>query len=398
MIRKISRLKSPIDYIRSFIVIPFEIVRAIKNLFMIIDFVVFLLICFLLFLIWRLPVFGSLPRGKRLELIKSKFYYKDGSLKNLSDTPVKPENVSYFQLLSALLKKNPLRRPPAPLPVLKPDFTSSSQTRITWFGHSSYLLQISGLNVLVDPVFSPRTSPFSFIGSLNYAGTEQLRLEDLPDIDILLITHDHYDHLDYQSVLKLSGKTKYFLTSLGVGAHLQHWGIPESKITEMAWYETTTLSGLQFTACPARHFTGRLFKRNQTLWCSFVVQSSDKRIFLGGDSGYDTHFKEIGERFGSFDLAILECGQYNVYWPFIHMFPEQTVQAAIDLNAKALLPVHWSKFSLALHDWNDPVIRAVKAAADVQLPIATPHLGETITIGDPYPVKQWWLNLSVAKQ
>lgn len=366
---------------------------------MIFEFIIFLLICLLLFLILNRPAFGRLPKGKRLDQIKSKSYYRDGSLQNISDTPVKPADVSYLQILGKMLSSNPGRRPKHNLPVMQPDYKPGSDTKITWYGHSSYLIQISGLNILVDPVFSPRTSPFNFLGSLQYPGTEKLKAEDLPEIDILLITHDHYDHLDYQTILKLKPKTKHYLTSLGVGEHLQHWGIPETQFTEMAWYETKTIAGLQFTACPARHFTGRSYKRNQSLWASFVLKSANQQLYLGGDSGYDSHFKEIGERFGSFDLAIVECGQYNTYWPYIHLFPEQTVQAAIDLNAKALLPVHWAKFTLALHAWNEPAIRVYQAAKTAGLPLITPMPGQTFSLSEqPYPHTQWWLNPGETKQ
>ena len=217
-------------------------------------------------------------------------------------------------------------------------------------------------------------------------------------IDVLLITHDHYDHLDYQSILELKGKVKHFVTSVGVGSHLERWGIPAEQITELAWGEQTEVSGLKFTATSARHFTGRLFKRNQTLWSAFILQTPAYKLYLGGDSGYDTHFKEIGEQHGPFDLAILECGQYHDYWRDIHMFPEQTVQAAVDLRASVLMPVHWGKFSLALHDWDEPIRRVYKSAEELGQQITTPVMGEMVTLGGPYPSRQWWLKTGKTKQ
>jgi L-ascorbate metabolism protein UlaG (beta-lactamase superfamily) len=345
------------------------------------------------YIVLNLPVFGGVPKGNRLERIKKLPNYKDGVLANLSLTPMKPDNVSYWDMITGILKKNANKTPSKPLPHVAPDFKKTSQTKVIWFGHSSYLIQTEGINILVDPVFSARTSPFSFLGTKNFAGTDFIRLEDFPDPDIVLITHDHYDHLDYPSILKLKDRTTHFVTSLGVGAHLERWGIKPEKISELVWGEQSKpIAGVVFTAAPARHFTGRGFTRNLTLWSAFVLQTSKHRLYLGGDSGYDTHFKEAGEQYGPFDLAILECGQYNAYWPLIHMFPEQTVQAAVDLKAKVLLPVHWGKFTLAMHDWNEPIKRAVKKAKEINFNITTPLLGESIVLDESYPDQEWWLN------
>ncbi|KIO78945.1 beta-lactamase [Pedobacter lusitanus] len=351
----------------------------------------------LVYIILNLPVFGRLPEGASLERIRQLPNVKDDVLQNQSPTSMVPDE-GYWAIVKAMLKGNPNSRPKAVLPHVKPELDSVSGTKVTWFGHSSYLLQIESLKVLVDPVFSRTPSPFSFIGKKNYAGTDFISAEDFPAIDILLISHDHYDHMDYQTILKLKDRVKHFLTSAGAGSHLLRWGIPAEKITELAWEEKAVLCGLQFTAQPARHFTGRKFKRNRTLWSSFVLETPEHKLFLGGDSGYDSHFKTIGDAHGPFDLAILECGQYNVLWPLIHMFPEQTVTAAKDLQAKVLLPVHWAKFTLALHDWNDPVLRVTKSAEEFNQPITTPLPGETFQIGSNYPDTKWWLNMENKKQ
>ncbi|HEY0177224.1 MAG TPA: MBL fold metallo-hydrolase [Pedobacter sp.] len=353
--------------------------------------IVILAFILLVYIVLHLPVFGRLPQGARLDRIMLLANYQKGALNNLSFTPIKPEGVTYGAIIRAMIKGNPDKIPAHTLPHAVPDFNPVAGTRLTWFGHSSYLLQVDMLNILVDPVFSPSTSPFSFIGNKNFEGTDFIRPEDLPELDVLLITHDHYDHLDYQSILKLKGKVKQFVTSVGAGEHLERWGIPAGQITELAWGEQAIVSGLEFTAVPARHFTGRGFKRNQTLWSAFVLRTAQYKLFLGGDSGYDTHFKEIGEQYGPFEMAILECGQYNKLWPDIHMFPEQTVQAAKDLKAKVLMPVHWGKFSLALHDWNEPIFRVTKSAAEQHQQITTPLLGQTVILGDNYPDNKWWL-------
>lgn len=353
------------------------------------------IVVLVLLTVWvlNLPVFGHTPEGARLERLKKLSNFRaDGTLDNLSPTPMKPEGVSYWDMIVGMIKGNDNSVPKEVLPHVAPDFTSTDKTSLIWFGHSSYFLQIDRVKILVDPVFSQRPSPFSFIGTKNYKGTDFIKAEDFPELDIVLITHDHYDHLDYQSILKLQSKTKLFITSLGVGAHLEHWGVHQEKIVELAWEENTIANNLKFTAVPARHFTGRGFKRNQTLWSAFILQGSKHKLYLGGDSGYDTHFKKTGEQYGPFDIAILECGQYNAYWPFIHMFPEQTVQAAKDLNAKVLLPVHWGKFTLAMHSWNEPAIRVVKQAKVDHVKITTPLLGEAVVLDENYPSKEWWLD------
>ena len=337
--------------------------------------------------------FGRHPQGERLERIKALPNYKDGEIQNLSPTPTLPDGVSYWDVIVGMLKGNKNSRPKGAIPTVKPDFSPTENVKIIWFGHSSYLIQADGMNILVDPVFSTRTSPFSFIGAKSFAGTDFIQAEDLPPLDVVLISHDHYDHLDYQTILKLKAKTKLFVTSLGVGAHLEQWGVPAAKIVELTWGQDTVYQSLKFTAMPARHFSGRGLKRNQTLWSAFVMQTANSKLYLGGDSGYDKHFKEAGDKHGPFDIAILECGQYNDYWPLIHMMPEQTVQAALELKAKVYLPVHWGKFLLAWHDWNDPVIRTVKQAKADNLKITTPRMGESVILGELYPDKEWWLEV-----
>ncbi|MBT2562010.1 MBL fold metallo-hydrolase [Pedobacter sp. ISL-68] len=355
----------------------------------------FLVIAF--FIITNLPVFGRLPKGLRLEKIHHLANYRDGALQNQSITLMQPEGVSFFKVLKAFFfEKHPNKAPNKARPFITPNLNGSPKSNapeIIWFGHSSYLIKIDGLRILVDPVFSKTPSPFLSIGSKAFLGTDVVKAEEFRNIDILIITHDHYDHLDYHSILKIVPQVKTIVASLGVGSHLERWGIKTEKINELYWNESLTLfNSLQLTAVPARHFTGRKFKRNQTLWSAFVLKTANCQLFLGGDSGYDIHFAKIGEEFGPFDLALLECGQYNAYWPHIHMFPEETVQAAIDLKAKVLMPVHWGKFSLAMHPWNEPVKRVVVAAAAKQLPLVTPKLGETIILNEYLPTENWWLD------
>jgi L-ascorbate metabolism protein UlaG (beta-lactamase superfamily) len=224
-----------------------------------------------------------------------------------------------------------------------------------------------------------------------FAGTDVYGVKDMPNIDVLLLTHDHYDHLDYRTIRQLRPKVRQFYTSLGVGEHLEYWGVDPKKITELDWWETKDAApGVSFTATPARHFSGRSLTRGQTLWSSFVLKIYGYSLFLGGDSGYEQHFKVIGETYGPFDIAMLESGQYGKHWPYIHMFPEETVMAAQDLGTKVLMPVHWGKFTLALHPWNEPIRRIVRAAADKGLKLTTPRIGEPVVLGTEMPEGDWW--------
>ncbi|HEV7348232.1 MBL fold metallo-hydrolase [Telluribacter sp.] len=336
--------------------------------------------------------FGKAPSGARLERIQKSPNYRDGAFQNQSPTPDLAEGVTYWDILKSYMKKVEGKEPLDSLPSVSTNLKNieSEQPTVVWLGHSSYFIRLAGKNILVDPVLSGYASPVQFFGK-NYPGSNVYSVEDFPDIDLLLLTHDHYDHLDHSTLVKLLSKVKQVVTGLGVGAHLEHWGYPAEKLTELDWNEEKQLDdSLWIISAPARHFSGRKFKRNQTLWSSFILEAPQHKIYVGGDSGYDKHFKEIGEKHGPFDLAILENGQYNAYWKYIHMMPEETVQAAQELRAKVLLPVHWGKFTLALHPWTEPIERVTKRAHEVGLPIATPQIGEPVVLGQPLPDKAWW--------
>ena len=339
-----------------------------------------------------LHVTGKLPSGKHLERLKQSPNYNKAGFKNLSDTPMKPQDVSYWKMITEFMKKRKDSSPPFPIPFIKTDISkiNSSSPVIVWFGHSSYFIRMEGKNFLVDPVFSGNAAPLSFMVKA-FKGSNEYKAEDMPAIDYLILTHDHYDHLDYKTVRKLKNKVNHVYCSLGITSHLKHWGYNEHKITELDWWQSAILdNNLKLTAAPARHFSGRGFKRNQTLWSSFILQSSDHKLYLGGDSGYDSHFKEIGDKYGPFDIAILEAGQYNTMWPFIHMMPEETVQAAIDLRAKSLLPVHWGKFTLALHTWDDPIKRVIEKAGSLNMKVYTPKIGQPFIPGASFQSESWW--------
>ncbi|QDA60130.1 MBL fold metallo-hydrolase [Hymenobacter jejuensis] len=344
----------------------------------------------------RQPPFGAAPSGARLARIAQSPNYRNGKFQNLSPTPDLAEGVSYARVMRQFFFEKSARSAPAALlPSRKTDLRqlSSAENVIVWLGHSSYFLQLDGKRILVDPVLSGSASPLPF-GTRSFAGSDVYTVADLPPIDYLFISHDHWDHLDYATVKQLQPSVKQAITGLGTGAHLERWGYNPKQVVELDWYETHVLAaGFVVRATPARHFSGRSLSRNRALWISFVLQTPSQRIYLGGDSGYDTHFKAIGDAYGPFDLAILECGQYNQSWKYIHMMPEEVVQAAFDLRARVLLPVHWAKFTLALHAWDEPIQRVTAEATRLHLPVLHPLIGEAVKLQEAAPPVAWWNGL-----
>lgn len=338
-----------------------------------------------------LHIYGKLPKGERLKRIKSSFNYKNGSFQNLSVTNAMAEDASFFKLLRAFIHKPKNVKPPSTLPSVKTNLKKleHKNPQVVWFGHSSYFIKMDAITILVDPVLSGNAAPMSFMVKA-FKGSDIYQVDDFPKIDILLLTHDHYDHLDHKTILKLKHKVKKVYCSLGLGSHLEHWGFNKRIIHELDWWENIQEAEISITAAPGRHFSGRGIKRGQSLWSSFIFKSKDHNLFLGGDSGYDSHFKMIGEKFGPFDLAILECGQYNTLWPHIHMMPEETVQASVDLRAEVLIPVHWGKFTLALHPWDEPIERLLVKAKELKVQVAYPKIGEVFVLGQELKYDKWW--------
>jgi len=346
------------------------------------------------YLYMQQPQFGKAPSGERLARLQQSPNYKNGQFHNQSKTPSFSDGANFFTVLgNFLFSKNSNSLPPVPLPSHKTNLhqLDPEQDVLVWFGHSSYFMQLQGKKILVDPVFSGNASPLSFT-TKSFAGSDVYTVADLPEIDLLFISHDHYDHLDYKTIVQLQPKVKKIITGLGVGAHLEHWGFDPEIIIENDWNETLQLEdGFTVHTAPARHFSGRSLKRNGTLWLSFVLTTPGIKIYIGGDSGYDNHFKTIGEKYGPFDLAILENGQYNKSWKYIHLMPEQVVQAAQDLQAKKLMAVHWGKFSLSMHDWNEPIIQVSQLSKAKKMPLLTPQIGEAVHLNDTaFSFKNWW--------
>jgi len=341
------------------------------------------------------PRFGASPSGERLTIMKSKPNYKDGAFDNLEHTPALAEGVTYTDLLRSFFLEQKIRvSPKDKIPVVKTDLFNLpiDSNLYVWFGHSSYLLQVDKKRILVDPVFSQYASPIR-IGVKAFAMEYEYQSSDIPEIDILVITHDHWDHLDYNTFQAIKSRVKHIVTGLGVGAHFEKWGYPANQITELYWGESAKVDDIEFTATTSRHFAGRTFKRNVTLWSSFIMQAPDMKIFIGGDSGYGNHFAKIGQQHGPFDYVILENGQYNEKWKYIHMMPEEVVKVSKELGAKYLIPVHSSKFPLASHSWDEPLIRVSKEAEKQHIDIVTPKIGEVVYLNDYKKYPEWWIGI-----
>ena len=360
---------------------------------MIIIITLFLAIFIGFFLIIRQPQFGKKPSGQRLHRILKSPHYQNGAFQNINPTPQLAEDTNMGKIVVRFLFGDIKRKAPKQkFNFEKIDLKNISPTEnvFIWFGHSSYFIQVDGKKILVDPVFCGHASPFSFTGK-SMPGTDIYSAEDMPHVDFLIITHDHWDHLDYETVRKLNTKIDKVITGLGTGEHLEYWNYEPSKIIELDWDENFDLGdGFKIYCETSRHFSGRSLKRDQSIWASFALISPTQKIYIGGDSGYDDHFKEIGEKFDGFDLAILETGQYNKDWKYIHMIPVEQLQAMKDLKATRLIPVHHSKFVLATHPWDEPLNKITEMNIE-NLRILTPKIGEKANWKDDSRMyEKWW--------
>ena len=371
--------------------------KKLKTLSLIIIAIILALVIGVLLFINISPQFGGSLSKQQQEIYTKSKNYKDGKFINQGNINL---DMSISDIGKSLVKYiNPPKgtQPKETIQVQKIDSLNLAQhngkTRLIWFGHSTFLVQINNTNILIDPMFGDVPAPHPSLGGNRFSKELPIEIEQLPNIDAVLISHDHYDHLDYESIQRLKSKVGMFYTPLGVGIHLEAWGIEKERIIELDWWEEIKYSNLTFKCTPAQHFSGRgLTDRANTLWCSWVIQSETENIFFSGDSGYGAHFKEIGEKYGPFDFAMLECGQYNEMWSEIHMFPEETVQAAIDIKAKQIMPIHWGAFKLAIHKWTDPVERIAMKAKELNVNLRIPEIGETILLDTAVINKNtnWW--------
>lgn len=333
------------------------------------------------------PVFGGKPDSESMKKLSQSDHFDGQVFKNLIPTALETPSDKEFSVIDFF---NPLKgkNPNKPLPSQLFNQDAFNNGDFVWFGHSTVLMQVDGVTIITDPIFY-NAAPVS-IAVKPFAMQVDNRISDLPEIDLVLISHDHYDHLDYRTIKEMDSKVKRYLVPLGIKAHLQRWGVADGKIVEMDWYEEEMIGEVSFTLTPARHFSGRgLTNRFSTLWGSWVIRSSDLSVYFSGDSGYSDEFKNIGDKYGPFDIAFIEDGAYNKAWSQIHMYPEESVQASIDLKAEVYVPIHWGKFDLSMHQWTDPIERATKAAQQRDVDVATPIIGDVFTV-KAYPQNQWW--------
>lgn len=344
------------------------------------------------------PSFGGEITNQRKEQYRSSKQFEDGTFKNTRKVTLERSfSETWTMTRKFFFDKVENPRPKEDLAVQKLDSANLANhkngSRLIWFGHSAFYLQINDLNILIDPMFGQVAAPHPWLGSKRFSKELPLEVARLPEIDVVVISHDHYDHLDYGTIGKLKTKVRRFIVPLGVGVHLEAWGIEPERIEELDWWQEINHEMVSFKCAPAQHFSGRKFSNGQTtLWSSWVIQSEDTNLYFSGDSGYGPHFREIGEKYGPFDLAMMECGQYNTMWPDIHMFPEETAQAGLDVKARTIMPIHWGAFKLALHSWTDPVERVSKKAVELGIPLLIPEIGEIINY--PYLQKSspdWWI-------
>ena len=366
-----------------------------KMLYILIGLVALFLLIGFLFISFS-PQFGKSASKEQKAEYQKLAYYKDGKFVNLIKSEM---NIEFFKLMGQYINPVPNKSPAANIEVLKIDsleiVENRSQDQITWFGHSAFLLELDSKKILLDPMFGNSPAPHPWLGPKRYSKELPIEIEKIPFIDYVLFSHDHYDHLDYGSVMLLKEKVGAFYVPLGLGNHLESWGVEKSKIHELAWWDEIKVGDIQLACTPARHFSGRgLFDRESTLWCSWVIKSDVSAVYFSGDGGYGPHFKEIGEKYGPFDLSLMECGQYNEQWQAIHMLPEETVQAAMDVNSKRFMPIHWGAFTLSLHAWTEPVERAGVKAEELSMSMSTPRIGEVMTLDSvSVDYKKWWLSL-----
>ena len=372
--------------------------KIIRVSYIILSLIILLIIIGVLFINLS-PQFGGLASKQQQELFSKSKHYKDGKFLNNGGVKMEMSLKDSFKAMWILFKSNSKAEPNKNIAVQKVDSISianyNSKTRFIWFGHSTFLLQIKGKNLLIDPMFGDVPAPNPLLGNKRFSNELPIEIEKLPSIDAVLITHDHYDHLDYESIQKLKGKVKLFFTPLGIGIHLLKWGVEKERIIELDWWQEIKFDDLTIRCTPAQHFSGRgISDREKTLWCSWIIQSDDENLFFSGDSGYASHFKEIGEQYGPFDFAFMECGQYNNLWPLVHMLPEETAQAGLDIKAKKMMPIHWGAFKLASHSWTEPVERISKKAKELNVDLVIPKIGEIIEIGlnDSEEIYPWWRN------
>ena len=342
-------------------------------------------------LIYQLPSFGGAPEGERLQRMQQSKQFINGRFEN---TPPYVSDLSVLGELKAYMGEQ-VREPGFEVPVVKMSAAGLAQAaapglRAWWLGHASVLVEIDGVRILTDPVLSQRASPFQFMGPARLHAPP-LALAEWKNIDAVVISHDHFDHLDMATIQHLAKGGTHFYVGLGIGAHLQRWEVPAAQIHEMDWWEQANIKGVVIHCTPARHYSGRKSMDNSTLWASWLLKGPKHSAYFSGDTGYAPHLKAIRERLGAPELSLIKVGAYGDTWLDIHMHPEAAVQSHLDLGATTLLPVHWATFNLAYHDWAEPAVRAVAAAKAQGVQLVMPRPGEKFEFGQPFENKAWYL-------
>ena len=374
--------------------ILFTILNVIKYLIY-----VLIVIAILIFIFLKInPAFGSSPDKNTKEIIVNSENFFEGKFRNIKTTytnyRTSEKKATLKEWFSPPKEKNPLN----PLPTKKFKGQDLTEGKFVWFGHSTLLMRTEGLVVMTDPVFN-RASPLpsfsskskrNFFNGKPFAFENPILIDNLPKVDIVIISHDHYDHLDSKAIKDLSNRVDHFFVPLGVGAHLERWGVNKNIITELDWCDSKNYKNIKFTFAPSLHFSGRgVTNGNSTLWGSWIIKSNKLNAYFSGDGGYSETFKKLGDQYGPFDIAFIENGAYNVDWSNVHMYPDEAVQANIDLKSKVLFPIHWSKFDLSIHPWDEPIIRITKEAEKKNVNIATPMIGEIFDLIN-LPKTPWW--------
>ena len=340
--------------------------------------------------------FGGTDTGRAFKRLQRSPNHNGNRFINPIPTPMTQGGRLFRRMIRFVTEKGQ-RVPPAQPPVQRrrrADYDEAPRggLRVTWFGHSTMLLEIDGMRVLTDPIFSQRCSPTQAVGPKRFAPTP-MRIDELPHLDAIVISHDHYDHLDTASIKALAKRRGLrFFVPLGVAAHLRKWGVAGERIVQLDWWQRTQVGNLTLACTPARHFSGRgLNDRNKTLWASWAIVGPKHRVYFGGDTGMFPGFSEIGRKYGPFDITLMPIGAYDVAWQPIHLNPEEAVRAHHMLRGKLMVPIHWGTFNLALHDWDEPARRLVLAAKQQGAEIATPVVGQMVTPPPPAPPTQpWW--------
>lgn len=344
---------------------------------------------------WTQQFGGKMTEELRTRYAKSP-QWKNGRFENLEETTMDIHFTDMPNLLYQQLVNTKGRNPKQPLPIepfnSETFLSDSSEPKFIWYGHSTVLMRWKGKTILMDPMLGPNASPIAPFSTKRFSESTLDLIDQFPEIDLLMMTHDHYDHLDMASINRLKDKTKEYFVAMGVGRHLKAWGISPENVHEFDWWGQQQFADIEITFTPSRHFSGRGMKdRAKSLWGGWTFRTNDFNLYWSGDGGYGDHFKEIGDKLGPFDLGFMECGQYNEHWHQIHMYPEESIQAAIDAGVQKAVPVHWGGFALSLHTWKEPIERFSEGSKTQSLNIITPRLGEFFS--NTHESREWWLNI-----